>query len=188
MDPLSKVIETIMPPILLAGSGVEASFEVPPELYIQLGKKHHSVEIRCLRLDGTRNMHETTWPDIGDISVNGMKMKEFQPLMANSSLKKRKDERIIVKDVSIIVKGENRLSFREGNSSHLPHKSTSYRMNPTARHVIAVFLVRKITHAEVIANATTLSVDDSKAAIRELFASAETKVAEEVVADPAGGK
>ncbi len=52
-----------------------------------------SVEIRCIRLDGKQGSEEPTWPDIGDIAINGKRMIEFKPLQNNSSLKKRKDEK-----------------------------------------------------------------------------------------------
>jgi hypothetical protein len=80
MDPLNDLIETILPPTVLSGAGVLASLEVSGELYNKLGKKNHLVELRCLRLDGSKNMYETTWPDSAECSLNGHTLKEFTPL------------------------------------------------------------------------------------------------------------
>jgi E3 SUMO-protein ligase PIAS1 len=52
-----------------------------------------AVEVRCIKLDGKANAEEPTWPDIGELQLNGRKVFEFQPLQVNSSLKKRKDEK-----------------------------------------------------------------------------------------------
>lgn len=58
-------------------------------------------------------MHETTFPDSADILINAVKIKEFAPLQHKSSLKKRKDDKIQLKDVSIIIKGQNILELKE---------------------------------------------------------------------------
>lgn len=39
------------------------------------------------------NSEEPTWPDIGELTLNGRRVFEFKPLQCNSSLKKRKDEK-----------------------------------------------------------------------------------------------
>jgi hypothetical protein len=52
-----------------------------------------SVEVRCIKLDGKIGSEESTWPDIGELSMNGRRVIEFKPLPNNSSLKKRRDEK-----------------------------------------------------------------------------------------------
>lgn len=52
-------------------------------------------------------MYEYTWPDVLRIEINGKFVKEYCPLLTNSSLKKRKDDRIVVKEANLIQKGEN---------------------------------------------------------------------------------
>lgn len=41
--------------------------------------KGYEVEARCLRLDGKSD--DAQWPDLGEICLNGKKVKEFKPLM-----------------------------------------------------------------------------------------------------------
>ena len=36
-----------------------------------------ALEVRCIKLDGKFNSEEPTWPDIGEISLNGRKVFEF---------------------------------------------------------------------------------------------------------------
>lgn len=117
MDPINKVSEVIVAPMLLSGIGLKTSFDVPADVYTMLGKKNHAVEIRCIRIDGTRNMYEPTWPDMGEIELNGSKLREFVPLQTNSSLKKRKDEKFTLRDVSIIIKGTNKFVLRENHNA-----------------------------------------------------------------------
>ena len=56
------------------------------------------IEIRCIRIDGKdiKTLYETTWPDLGEILINDKKLLELKPLQQNSSLKKRKDEKIFI--------------------------------------------------------------------------------------------
>jgi len=166
MDPLKVIVETIVPPIVLSGLGVVANFEVSSELYNQLGKKNHSVELRCVRLDGSKNMNETTWPDSGECVLNSHRLKEFTPLQQNSSLKKRKDEKLVLKDVSLLHKGSNVLNFKENihspyaHSQH--HKAVHYRIKTNTVHVLAFFLVKKLPHTEFFASLPILSEEESK--------------------------
>lgn len=44
--------------------------------------------------------------------MNGKRVLEFKPLMANSSLKKRKDEKLTTRDV--MFNGSNVIQIREG--------------------------------------------------------------------------
>lgn len=38
------------------------------------------VEMRCIRIDGSKNIYETTWPDFGTIKMNGETILELKPL------------------------------------------------------------------------------------------------------------
>lgn len=51
------------------------------------------VEIRCIKIDGTNAADDITWPDIGDLMLNGRTVLSFIPMQANSSQKKRKDSK-----------------------------------------------------------------------------------------------
>ncbi|EAR85477.2 MIZ zinc finger protein (macronuclear) [Tetrahymena thermophila SB210] len=166
LDPLNKPVEVIQPPTIISGQGCITYFQVSNELYLKLGKKNHSVEIRCIRIDGTKNMYETTWPDSGECSLNNQKLKEYQPLQQNSSLKKRKDEKYTLKDVSMIQKGLNLIQIKE--NIHQNTKS-SYRIDPNSIHVFAIYLVRKVPHAEFISTIPIRSEEECKEIIRQQF-------------------
>ena len=53
------------------------------------------VEVRCVMINGI--CHEQTWPDAGDLYINGVRVRQFNPLVANSSLHKRKDEKFFTR-------------------------------------------------------------------------------------------
>ena len=38
------------------------------------------MEVRCVKLEGVKNNHETTWPDYGELLINDKKVSEFRPL------------------------------------------------------------------------------------------------------------
>jgi len=63
------------------------------------------VEVRCIRIDGKYGAEEPTWPDVGDVWINEKRVLEFRPLQNNSSLKKRKDEKLTTREFK--SKGEN---------------------------------------------------------------------------------
>ena len=44
-------------------------------------------------------MYEITYPDFGELYVNTTKVLDFKPLLSNSSLKKRKDEKYTMSDL-----------------------------------------------------------------------------------------
>lgn len=60
--------------------------------------KGSSIQFRCLRVDENHGLDEITWPDYGEVLVNGAKLFEFKPLNQNTSLKKRKDSVLILRE------------------------------------------------------------------------------------------
>ena len=72
--------------------------------------------MRSIRIDG-KTLYETTWPDLGEISVNDKKFTDLKPLQTNSSLKKRKDDKIFI-DGHLIKEGINKITIRETHPSH----------------------------------------------------------------------
>lgn len=58
-------------------------------------------------------MYEITWPDIGELIVNNMRVLEFKPLVLNSSLKKRKDEKYFTNDLNLISPSVNNIHLKE---------------------------------------------------------------------------
>lgn len=62
-------------------------------------------------------MYEITWPDIGELSINNMRVLEFKPLVLNSSLKKRKDEKYYTNDLNLISPSVNVVHLKESMAS-----------------------------------------------------------------------
>jgi hypothetical protein len=40
----------------------------------------HCIQLRCLRVDDNHGLDEPTWPDYGEILVNGTRLWEFKAL------------------------------------------------------------------------------------------------------------
>lgn len=49
-------------------------------------------------MDEYHGLDEPTWPDYGELLVNGAKLYDFKPLALNTSLKKRKDSVLVLKE------------------------------------------------------------------------------------------
>ena len=47
---------------------------------LMLGNPNLGIEIRCVKIEGAKNNHEITWPDLGCLIINGKKVYEFKPL------------------------------------------------------------------------------------------------------------
>lgn len=58
-------------------------------------------------------MHEITWPDVGELTINNVRVLEFKPLVLNSSLKKRKDEKYFTNDLNLISSGVNIIHLKD---------------------------------------------------------------------------
>lgn len=85
-------------------------FSVPREIHTRLRDETDLyIEVRCIRIDGTKNIYETTWPDLGIMKLNNETILEFKPLQSNSSLKKRKDEKLSFKGTKNILEGTNQI-------------------------------------------------------------------------------
>lgn len=52
------------------------------------------IELRSIKIDG--QYEDISWPDLGDLQLNGKKIQDFRPLANNSCLKKRKDEKLML--------------------------------------------------------------------------------------------
>lgn len=96
LDPLHKIIETIVPPLRFKPSKDHHCKTI--KFATSNPIKNQSVEIRCLRLDEAGGDEQITWPDLGEVQLNGRRLLDFRPLHKNSSLKKRKDEKFTTKD------------------------------------------------------------------------------------------
>jgi len=100
------------------------------------------IEIRCIKLDG-EHFFEQTWPDKASIKINGKLIKDIKPLHQNSSLKKRRDEKIFIK--SQIRSCNLNLQFFFSNCKDNKNSKT----NADPHYVFTVVLVKKLTTDEL---------------------------------------
>lgn len=63
-------------------------------------------------------MYEITWPDAGELIINNNKVLEFKPLVLNSSLKKRKDDKYFTNDLALISPSMNMVHLKENSLSN----------------------------------------------------------------------
>lgn len=164
-DPLNDVIQILYDPSILV-TDLEYNFKLSLE---QFGKitddLNIGVELRSIKLDG-EHFFEQTWPDKASIKLNGKAVKEVKPLHQNSSLKKRRDEKLFNRQN--IKLGPNTLSINYQNV--VDGKNTKLKQDP--KYVFAIVLVRKISVDELslrIRNINSLSVEQSKDFIKEKF-------------------
>lgn len=101
------------------------------------------MEVRCIRIDGTKNIYETTWPDFGVMKLNNESVHEFKPLQNNSSLKKRKDEKLTFKGTKELIEGVNHLIISEYEARHA--EKSQMRFTDNAVHCVSIFLVQRLT-------------------------------------------
>ena len=81
------------PVYVTSPSTLEREFSIDKRL---IGEDPNTgIEVRCVMVNGI--IHDQTWPDAGELYFNNVKVKSYQPLNANSSLKKRKDEKYFTK-------------------------------------------------------------------------------------------
>ena len=141
-DPLHEVIETLKFPSKLDNSKLDFLIEHNMCKAMELNQ-NIGMEIRCLRLE--EKVIEQTWPHQGELYIDNRRELEFKPLQANSSLKKRKDEKLFTRNV------------REGINSVLikyhPHGNHRDK-NATETYVAGVYLVKKLPPEELVQKIT----------------------------------
>ncbi|CAD8104004.1 unnamed protein product [Paramecium sonneborni] len=104
IDQFCEVITTIVDPCSFQKNGLTNS------KLIKFKTDCEMVDIRCIRLDSPLSAQEITWPDLGEIQLNGQKIFDFIPLSQQSCLHKRKDEKLLC---SIPKNEECTLIFKE---------------------------------------------------------------------------
>lgn len=164
-DPLNDVIQILYDPSILI-SDYQYQFKVSVDQYAKMTEDVNiGLEVRSIKLDG-EHFFEQTWPDRGAIKLNSKVVKEVKPLHQNSSLKKRRDEKLFNRQN--VKVGFNSLSINYQNV--VDGKNTKLKQDP--KYVFAVVLVRKILVEELsmrIRNINRLSVEESKEFIKEKF-------------------
>ena len=139
-DPLHEVLSTLKSPSVLNNSKLDFMLDTE---YIRMANTNEAigVEIRCIRLE-EKNI-EQTWPHQGELYVNSRRELEFKPLQQNSSLKKRKDEKLFTRNV---VPGLNSLFIK-----FAPKNDGQKGKNPeTETYVAGIYVVKKLQPNELI--------------------------------------
>lgn len=123
------------------------------------------VEIRCIKLDG-EHFFEHTWPDRCCIRLNGKTIKEIKPLHQNSSLKKRRDEKLFLK---------SQIKFPNTNLAFIYENCRDGKNTKTGRdpnYVFTVGIVKKLdieTLSQKIMTNNEIDIDSSKTFIKDRF-------------------
>ena len=169
-DPLNHILQVLIEPSILI-SNFEYYFTIPNEDFetISNSKGTIGVEVRCIKLDG-EHFFEQTWPDKGTLSINGIQIKEIRPLVLNSSLKKRKDERLVLGKE--LMEGSNTLKLVYENVFDDKNSKKDSKQFPNPKYVITVLLIKRISPNELIRRVmseNSLSIEKAKMKVEEKF-------------------
>ncbi|KAM3134850.1 hypothetical protein pb186bvf_013019 [Paramecium bursaria] len=137
-DPLHPIIDLLQKPVIFLDTLRQYSFQMG------LLPKGYEVEARCLRLDGKSD--DAQWPDLGEICLNGKKVKEFKPLMQNSSCKRRKDDSIRVEGIQ--ENSVNIIMLKEGLSTI--DQRQQYRINVNQRYMFLIAKVQVLSSEQLV--------------------------------------
>ncbi len=164
-DPLKVVEKQLIQPSFIA-SNFKFQFKIPCVLADHINNNmDDDIEIRCIKLDG-QHFFEQTWPDKCEIYFNDTLIKELRPLNPNSSLKKRRDEKLVLGKERRI--GTNSLRFVYENIAD--GKNTKAGTDP--KYVFAVLHVHRLSVnelSELIIKAGTLSIAQCEKLIQDKF-------------------
>ena len=141
-DPMKEVIEDLIEPSFLI-NGFEYLFRLPVQLFDKINNDlDQEIEIRCIKIDGV-HFFEQTWPDKCEIKLNGITIKEIKPLIQNSALKKRRDEKLVLGNGIKI--GTNRLAF----NYEIIKDGKNTKADKDPKYVFSVFHIKKLTVEEL---------------------------------------
>ena len=164
-DPLKIVEKQLIQPSFVA-SNFKFQFKIPCLLADHINNHlDDEIEIRCIKLDGI-HFFEQTWPDKCEVYINDSLIKEFRPLNPNSSLKKRRDEKLVLGKERRI--GTNSLRFVYENIAD--GKNTKSGTDP--KYVFAVLHVRRLSVKELsesIVKTRTLPISQCEKIIQDKF-------------------
>lgn len=164
-DPLNQVVDILYEPSVLK-SNKTYNFILRYENYNAINSDPRvGVEIRTLKLNG-EHFYQQTWPDKCCIRVNGKIVKEIEPLNQNSSLKKRRDQKLFNRYMSRV--GINAFNINYKNIKD--GKNTKVDYEPI--YVFAIVIVRKKTIDELsedILGKCLMTEEDSREFIMRKF-------------------
>ncbi|CAD8113012.1 unnamed protein product [Paramecium sonneborni] len=142
MDPLHELQESILDPVIFQSLEGRVN-QFTQKFQMKKGlPSEHLVELRSIKIDG--QFEDISWPDFGDLQLNGKKIQDFKPLANNSSLKKRKDEKLIL---NTELGQSNLLTIREQNGNQ---DLQAYRINQGIPYMLGIFEVRIYKLSEFI--------------------------------------
>lgn len=166
MDPFSKVLSQVSDFLFIPNQNDNMEYDFffsldQNHIRAMLENPNVGLEIRSIRLN-TKEVHETTWIDYGEVFMNNMKFAQLLPLNLNVSLKKRKDENFFTREN--IICGNNFLKVITKKSSS--NEQNQFRFCENSKHLMAVFLVEKQNWSQVKQNIQTL---DEKSCIEKII-------------------
>lgn len=177
-DPLNEVLEVFLEPSVLQ-SCFTYKFKLKIDEFDALNSNPNlDIEVRCIKMDG-QHFFEQSWPDRAEIKVNEQSVKIITPLLQNSSLKKRKDEKLVITNPKM---GTNTICFKFENIKD--GKNTKVDRDPM--YTFTVVLVKKLTVLELsekIIKNKTISINESKSMICQKFQSSRDVKISEMKAD-----
>ncbi|CAK62008.1 unnamed protein product (macronuclear) [Paramecium tetraurelia] len=139
MDQFCEVITTLVDPCPFKKNGLTNS------KLVRFKTDCEMVDIRCIRLDSPQAAQEITWPDLGEIQLNGKKVFEFVPLSLQSCLHKRKDEKLFC---TIPKNEECTLIFKES----IPgiDQKRKFRILSEQLYYFAIYKTKQYTSKQLI--------------------------------------
>ena len=159
-DPLHDVLDILRTPFRVDLNKQE--FMIDQNCYKRIESDENiGIEIRCIRIE--EKSHEQTWPHQGELFLNSKRELEFKPLQQNSSLKKRKDEKLFTRN---IICGLNNLLIKYIPKHDFPRKQEG------ETYFAAIYLVRRISCEELIGRIkrnNIRKIEDCKALLKEHF-------------------
>ena len=143
MDPLNKVVSTLLEPIFFKDNkSLNFNFLLNSEqIQKMFANENLGVEFRIIKLNPSY-LCETTWPDKCQIFLNSMRILEQVPLEANLSIKKRKDEKIFMRN--FLKLGSNQIQIYLEENLNVKKKSEIF--------CFGVFVVEKISPSLLMKN------------------------------------
>ncbi|CAK83720.1 unnamed protein product (macronuclear) [Paramecium tetraurelia] len=142
IDPLHELKESILDPVIFQSVEGRAN-QFTQKFQMKKGiPSEQLIELRSIKIDG--QYEDISWPDLGDLQLNGKKIQEFRPLANNSCLKKRKDEKLML---NIELGQVNLLTIRESNGTP---EMKAYRINQGIPYMLGIFQVKVYKLSEFI--------------------------------------
>ncbi|CAD8212742.1 unnamed protein product [Paramecium pentaurelia] len=142
IDPLHELKESILDPVIFQSvEGMANQFTQKFQMKNRLPSEQ-LIELRSIKIDG--QYEDISWPDLGDLQLNGKKLLDFRPLANNSSLKKRKDEKLML---NLEYGQVNILTIRELNGTS---EMKAYRINQGIPYMLGIFQVKVYKLSEFI--------------------------------------